>query len=284
MRPLPFRRDRSGFSLIEMIVVVAILIILLALLTPTLTHALERARLAQCSANLRAIQAAVMQLAEDNDGIIVPLDIRPWNLQEPYQATRLGSWAHRWSSTLMKEGYLPLVPFSDDPDVMPPRGTSVFRCPSGTYEYVGEASSSWDPVGKGAERVAYTHDTAVHGPSSASTSVTYVYYPVWYGTNGASFFVGRHYTARNPGDTGGNKTPTYILDTAMRSPSSLITFLDGRFTHNSQQHAFSRVNARHMRSTVTNCAFADGHVAAFRTDELPGVNNSDANLYPSFRR
>ncbi len=37
-------RMRSGFSLIELLVVMAIIVVLLALLTPVLLHALEQAR------------------------------------------------------------------------------------------------------------------------------------------------------------------------------------------------------------------------------------------------
>jgi len=57
---------RKGFTLVELLVVVAIIMILMSLLLPTTHKALHRARTIQCMGNLRKIIAAAHQYADDN--------------------------------------------------------------------------------------------------------------------------------------------------------------------------------------------------------------------------
>ena len=53
MHPLNKRRRRTGFSLVELLLVVAIIVTLLALLLPALERAVERGNRAACANNLR---------------------------------------------------------------------------------------------------------------------------------------------------------------------------------------------------------------------------------------
>lgn len=61
------RHRRSGFSLIELTVSIAILALLSSLAFPAFDKALERARSLQCGQNLRQIGVAVLSAAQDND-------------------------------------------------------------------------------------------------------------------------------------------------------------------------------------------------------------------------
>ncbi|MBI4027062.1 MAG: type II secretion system protein [Verrucomicrobia bacterium] len=66
----PKRISSRGFSLIELLVVVAIISILAALLLPSLRLAKEKARQAKCISNMRQIGAALMLYGQDNDGLL----------------------------------------------------------------------------------------------------------------------------------------------------------------------------------------------------------------------
>jgi prepilin-type N-terminal cleavage/methylation domain-containing protein len=56
-----------GFTLVELLVVIAVLAILAAMASPTIGPVIERGRSAKCVGNLRQIGAAVQQYVADND-------------------------------------------------------------------------------------------------------------------------------------------------------------------------------------------------------------------------
>ena len=64
---------KHGFTLIEILVVLAVLAILTAILLPVFASARHRARMAACASNLHQISLALHQYAADNDGSY-PLD------------------------------------------------------------------------------------------------------------------------------------------------------------------------------------------------------------------
>jgi prepilin-type N-terminal cleavage/methylation domain-containing protein/prepilin-type processing-associated H-X9-DG protein len=68
----------SGFSLTEILVVIAIIAVLAALAFPSLARMRESAHLATCSANLRTLHQATMQFAQDNGGFF-PVAKHPQN-------------------------------------------------------------------------------------------------------------------------------------------------------------------------------------------------------------
>lgn len=70
------RRRRSaeegGFTLIEMLVVIAIIGVLAAILMPSLTKALESSRTYSCKNNIRQVQMGAMSYADDCGGALSP--------------------------------------------------------------------------------------------------------------------------------------------------------------------------------------------------------------------
>ncbi|NCO36758.1 MAG: hypothetical protein AUJ92_19460 [Armatimonadetes bacterium CG2_30_59_28] len=67
---------RRGFTLIEMLIVIAIMAILAAILFPVFAKAREKARQAACSSNLKQIGLAVMMYISDYDQVLP--DPNPW--------------------------------------------------------------------------------------------------------------------------------------------------------------------------------------------------------------
>jgi prepilin-type N-terminal cleavage/methylation domain-containing protein/prepilin-type processing-associated H-X9-DG protein len=62
---------RRAFTLVELLVVVAILAIVVALSFPALALLQQRARVVHCSANLRSLQLASLAYAQDNAGWLI---------------------------------------------------------------------------------------------------------------------------------------------------------------------------------------------------------------------
>jgi prepilin-type N-terminal cleavage/methylation domain-containing protein/prepilin-type processing-associated H-X9-DG protein len=125
------RSHRTGFTLVEMLVVVAILATLLALLMPTLADAAFAARLAACKSNLRQITVAHTNYASEERG---------WY---PYPATeqRQIEGETRW---MLPTGTSPsqssmLAPYLDGSNSMNPLNNPVLECAQGAKD-IGEES------------------------------------------------------------------------------------------------------------------------------------------------
>ncbi|MBI4472409.1 MAG: prepilin-type N-terminal cleavage/methylation domain-containing protein [Acidobacteria bacterium] len=69
----PTLRWAKGFTLVELLVVVAIIALLAALLLPALGRAKENGRVAVCLSNLRQISVALQFYTDDNRGYLPPI-------------------------------------------------------------------------------------------------------------------------------------------------------------------------------------------------------------------
>jgi len=76
------QRER-GFTLVELLVVITILVVLLALLAPALDKAVYQAELVRCAANLRAIGGGAINYAGDYRRMYPP---------HPGRGARVGGW------------------------------------------------------------------------------------------------------------------------------------------------------------------------------------------------
>ncbi|EDM25638.1 hypothetical protein LNTAR_25130 [Lentisphaera araneosa HTCC2155] len=75
MRKIEFRKKSNRrlttrFTLIEILVVVAIIGILASFLLPTLSKARKKARIAVCTSNQKQINSALLMFTDDNDGYV----------------------------------------------------------------------------------------------------------------------------------------------------------------------------------------------------------------------
>jgi prepilin-type N-terminal cleavage/methylation domain-containing protein len=130
-RPGSSTRRQSGFTLVELVAVIAIITVLAAILFPVFTQAREKARQSSCQANLYQIGLALQCYARDHDGFLprAHYDFAP--LAAPY----LNDLAvlRCPSETAGDAGRFPELPQSERPG--DPPGPHI-----GSYQYRGGLS------------------------------------------------------------------------------------------------------------------------------------------------
>jgi prepilin-type N-terminal cleavage/methylation domain-containing protein/prepilin-type processing-associated H-X9-DG protein len=130
----------SGFTLVELLVVIGIIAVLVSLLLPAMNRARESARRTNCMSNLKQIGAAMLMYAQDNQGLVPPLyygyNAAPG--KKGYDATSSYGPVAGYSATaptvpgqavalLVADG----VPGGNGANYL--RSTDVFFCPSDDY-------------------------------------------------------------------------------------------------------------------------------------------------------
>ena len=140
-----------AFTLMEMLVVIAIIALLMAILLPATKKSREAARRTVCMSNLRSIGQALYTYAHSNEGLLVPGDGRyPWQVWEKKHQVNLG-----YLLILNKE--LP-VPTSDE---------HVFFCPSMYTPEVDHGFKRfaywWDRDSNGSAPIGYMFNNALDG-------------------------------------------------------------------------------------------------------------------------
>ena len=114
---------KNKFTLLELLIVIAVIAILASLLLPALGKAVESARKASCQGNLKQIGASLALYASDQDGYIPAIyatskDGTPWELW----SGRLGGYLRTIrvflcpSDTITKTVYGKVSLFSELPD------------------------------------------------------------------------------------------------------------------------------------------------------------------------
>lgn len=109
------RRSTSYFSLIELLVVIAIIIILMSLLQPALSKALESARVAGCLNNMKQLFNANFFYAEDNSEY--------YCTTQEYLTTTWVGWPNNMDS-------IPEKSILIEDDYLDKSGVTIFLCPS----------------------------------------------------------------------------------------------------------------------------------------------------------
>ena len=246
-------RDRSwfggAFTLVELLVVMAIIAILTAMLLPALAMAKEKARSIFCLNNLRQIGIAMTIYGDDHNDSLVPAE---------YNGKNGAQYQEGWPTILYNSRYLPADRAPDYHTAS--AGKSVFRCPSGSPKvYSFDPLSRDDPEG------------AKAWPYASESTGKKFYIDCWYGINGSTGNPQKWPFTRIPmdvtGETVGNK-----LSLAAQVPRMPAVF-DGIWIHNGKDE---RINARHAKNSRSNLLFFDGSAATFDTFRLPSVRATNA--------
>jgi prepilin-type N-terminal cleavage/methylation domain-containing protein len=123
--------SRRGFTLLELLVVVAIICLLAAILFPVFARIRENARRASCLSNLKQISLGVLQYRQDNDDKIVMVN---------------GGTTGKWLDV-----YLPYI-----------QDQRVFLCPSAYPQRTAPKLSAYD--------TDYNSNRIVYGGVGVGTS------------------------------------------------------------------------------------------------------------------
>lgn len=98
----PRPKRQTGFTLVELLVVVAILALLMSLLMPALTGAIEQTRLVTCRMNMRNLALAVNIYVDDHYGRYVPSQSDRLNMIKT-NGWQANSLRFGWAGYLAKE-------------------------------------------------------------------------------------------------------------------------------------------------------------------------------------
>lgn len=237
------RQKKGGFTLIEMLVVVAVLGILAALLFPAIGSARGRAQTSGCASNLRQIGVAANAYAMDNGGRLPPYSIDP-----DYAKTVLnGNVAQYWSDKMFLGNYLGNQRSYGLLDTNRPTGALI--CPADTQQRAPHRPTQPELY------PSYAYNAMIHPPypkAAWGTTVTLATLPTGLGRFSrpakTMFLVDGAWLTFHPGY--GNNPPCY----GVTEPFNSNQFSPGDPT------SINNWVRRHGGQRGANMLFLDGHV------------------------
>lgn len=235
------RPTRAAFSLVELLVVIALIAVLMAILLPALNKARQAAQSVVCMTHLRQVMSSVFLYASDNDGAMVPAE---WNsangATHPYP-TNYPTWA--WlvapSDTILLGKYTD--PQSGSKQYIfgyIPTGNTVWRCPTARADsdYWKTRTSYAMNRNAGPYIIAdATHPTGWERGYKISVIRSPARMMAFVDSSSERFDTGSNGFIGNPGGIGWNYvigTPGAYYNHAIRHPGNTtnVSFMDGHVT------------------------------------------------------
>lgn len=250
-RPVSLRpHAQYGFTLLELLVVVAVVFVLTSLFLSSLSHAKSATRSVVCKNNLRQQGLALAMYANDFHAYPLSQDSRITvdSMVSGQQIVALGSWAKLLKPYVLTRNKVSI-------------GPRAFLCP--------ESEAMAIQVGKGQD--------------SSAASVRIQLANGFYGYNG--YGTGINHPWMNLGlgrawDDRGGEEIAEVMESNVRFPADMIAISDSAGTTSLISPVVARANLNDLgfflpsrrHGIGCNVAFCDGHVEYLRYRELVGVN------------
>jgi prepilin-type N-terminal cleavage/methylation domain-containing protein/prepilin-type processing-associated H-X9-DG protein len=256
-----FKNFRKAFTLIEILVVVAIIALLAAILFPVFARARENARRASCMSNLKQLGLGLMQYIQDYDGTYPSVCFGD-GCTDPGFSKTYNNGRYKWMDAIY-----PYV-----------KNEQVYDCPSAPLPYRNAANT--------ATLSPYTFRTPYHF-GSYGANYAYHNYPIGTVTCESGLFRSSPEIANEPA----------VKDSQLEAPATTVALTDtyafSNFypwmtngggvdvstvaTGSTGNRRLSDVEERHL-GTV-NVLWADGHVKSVKLDLL--ATRGTSNYYGS---
>lgn len=245
--PLHVRPGATGFSLIELLVVVSIIAVLAGILLPVVGLVRDQARSTICASNLRQIGVGFLAYEGDNDGMLPP----PY-LKNPDNTTAYFYSDGYWN---VQTWYGALIGSLDDSRQ---KAAKVWVCPNANYPNLS-GSSVW-PCSYG-----YNDSGSFHNWIFAQTAnCIHGFMPSRYRSQSACVFIGERWAA----DASGNPDANWMV----------VPPWDARAPQTSPLHTGGNgASLRLSHRGRSNYLFLDQHVETFGPWDRIAVGTTAAN-------
>jgi prepilin-type N-terminal cleavage/methylation domain-containing protein/prepilin-type processing-associated H-X9-DG protein len=236
-------RDRSGFTHIELLIVVAIIVLLVAILCPVFAQAREKARQTGCMSNLKQIAAAMQLYSDDHDLLFPPVMVHSSGAAPVFPMT----WMCR------------LQPYV--------RSTAVFIDPSS-----GHTNGDWRTSGDLLQNYSYTPSERAAGREAQL---------VWAAPFGVAMWEGLGGFSGDPIGDFRREVPSWSQTQVARPAETIIVCDHQVFDWGLMARALYYPAPRHLREPDLqlpnggtapegriNAAFVDGHVRSLKHEQF----------------